>query len=213
MSVRKVAFAVLMTAGLASAAGVLLPAQASAASRIRGCFVYNGVRYAGLSTSVEYQTTANRWAYLKSSGGHTLSDGCVAYNITGSYRRWHLRIKATAVVPQWRGFFLGSTPYYAPGDGSSYNLGQGVLRLWILPPAAPTAPPAASYGNVDTSQWLNDMSGGGGGGSCSSSTAMQVACYMDQHGMHGNVVVLPRDFDGDGRLDDVDPYPQDKYRY
>jgi hypothetical protein len=36
---------------------------------------------------------------------------------------------------------------------------------------------------------------------------------MDAHGMRGNVVVLPRDFDNDGVNDGSDRYPNDSRYY
>jgi hypothetical protein len=186
--------------------------SASAASRVGACFGYQGVRYTGLSTSIQYHTTSGSWAYLAGSNARTLSDGCVTYNITGRYRNWHLRIKATAVVPEWRGFFVGVTPYYGPSGYGRYYLGQGTLQLWVLPATVPTAP---SGGNGLTSTWLDQMTPGSGNSPCGSyaNPAMQVACYMDAHGMRGNVVVLPRDFDNDGVNDGSDRYPNDSRYY
>jgi hypothetical protein len=191
---------------LTVAGGALAPAQASAASRISACFDYAGTRYEGLSTNVEYMTTGGGWAYLPGTRGYTESNGCVAYRVSGRHRSWYLRIKATASVPLWRGIFSGPTPHYGPAGRGKYYLGEGRLRFFTLPAAAPTAP---SFGGVDTSQWLNDMTGGSNGPDCSSSTSMMVACYMDRHGLHGNVVVPIRDYDHDGWTDDRDNYPRD----
>jgi hypothetical protein len=119
-----------------------------------------------------------------------------------------LRIRATGVAANWRGVFNGYSYYYAPGTQSSYNLGEGRLNFYYLPATAST-PPDDPWG---TGNWLDQMSNGGSGSGCSSSPAMQVACYMDQHGLHGNVVVLDRDSDGDNVDDWQDRYPQDKYR-
>jgi hypothetical protein len=204
----RMASSVVLIATAFVGVGVLSPASALGARRISGCFAYNGVRYSGLSTNVEYQTISGGWRYLSQSAGHTLSDGCVAYNITGRYRNWHLRIKATAVVPQWRAVFIGSTPFYGRYGSGSYNLGQGRLSLLIIPAAAPSAPTTAP-GAINTNEWLNDMTGSPAANNCSSSAspAMQVACYMDQHGLHGNVVTQPRDQDNDGVYDDQDHYP------
>jgi len=201
-------FHYLMAAVAATAAVVALgaPTPASAASRISGCFAYGGSRYSGLSTSVEFQLKNGGWAFLAAGRNVTGRNGCASYNISGRARTYHLRIAARASVPQWRGFFVGATPLYAPWDERSWYLGEGRLSFYVLPPVVPTAP---EWGGL-TGTWLDEMTGGAGP-SCSSSSAMLVACYMDQHGMHGNVVVIPRDSDGDGWLDSQDKYPFNKY--
>jgi hypothetical protein len=57
-------------------------------------------------------------------------------------------------------------------------------------------------------EWLADMTARG---SCNSSPAAQVACYMDNHGLVGNVVTRNRDSDGDGTIDGYDNYPNNLY--
>jgi hypothetical protein len=199
--------AVTAVALVAAAGGLagLGASSASAASRISGCFSYAGIRYQNLSTNVLYQTTDGGWRFLAGSVARTDSNGCIAYNISGRPRDWHLRIRATGAVPNWRGMFDGLTPYFGGGDGRSYQLGEGRLSFYYLPATAQTPPDS----NDLTSSWLDGMSSGGNGGGCSSSGAMLVACYMDAHGMHGNVVVNDRDTDGDGWFDWQDNRPQD----
>jgi hypothetical protein len=197
-----------------AAAGALAASPAMAARRISACFTYNGVRYTGLSTNIEYQTANGSWRFLQGSSGHLLSNGCVTYNVTGRYRRWHLRIRASALVSAWRAAFDGTTPYYGPSGAGVYNLGVGRLQLLVLPPAAPSATTPGGDFAVNTQEWLDQMTGGPTAANCSAnaSPAMQVACYMDAHGLVGNVVVIPRDTDGDGVYDDLDRYPGDPFR-
>lgn len=180
--------------------------SASAASRITGCFSYNGVRYNGLSTSILYKTTSGGWAYLPSSNGVSRGNGCATYNISGRYQNWYLRLRATAVAPQWRGFFSGSTPFYAGTGAGSYNLGTARMGFYTLPSYVARPPLSSSL----TSGWLDQMNNPCG---ANASPAMQVACYMDAHHMHGNVVVPPRQSDGDGVPDYLDRYPLDSSRY
>jgi hypothetical protein len=200
MKTRRIAIlaAVLATLALAS--------SASAASRITGCFSYNGVRYNGLSTSILYKTTSGGWAYLNGSNGVTRGYGCATYNINGRYRSWYLRMKAVAVASQWRGFFSGATPYYSGSGNGIYRLGVARMRFYVLP-AYVARPPV--YSGL-TSSWLDQMNNPCG---ANASPAMQVACFMDAHGMHGNVVVPPRQSDGDGVPDYLDRWPTDPSRW
>lgn len=186
-------------------AGALAAAPASAASGVSACFAYNGVRYQGLSTNLEY-AESGYWHFFGGTLGTTLSEGCVSYSIPSRYRRVQLRIKADASVPEWRGMFVGYSPTYAPKGRRSWYLGESQMGFYYLPS---TVPNASEWG-VDTNAWLNEITGSV---NCSSSTAMQVACYMDEHNMHGNIVVLPKDSDGDGWLDTQDDYPTNKYYY
>lgn len=202
-SLKKIATVAAALAAISISTGALAPAPASAASSLSGCFNYNGTRYQNLSTDLEYRTSSGGWAYLTGTRYVTGSDGCVHYTVSGSYRSLMLRIVATGSVPAWRGVFRGYSPYYSfTGKGAS-NLGEGKLGFYFLP-----ATPAASEWGVDTSAWLNEITGST---SCNSSSAMQVACYMDQHGLHGNVIVQSRDYDGDGWFDSQDNYPENKY--
>jgi hypothetical protein len=198
---------VTVLAAALGAASAFAPASASAASQLSGCFAYRGTPISGLSTNLEYLTTSNTWRWL-GAVGHTNAYGCVSYSIwSPMWRTYFIRIRATGVVPAWRAVVSGSTPYYAGGDRRSYRLGTGSLSLSLLPATVPDPP---SYSGL-TAGWLDEMSGSNGSGNCDSSTAMQVACYMDAHGLHGNVVV--NDADGDGVLDDNDNYPQDPTRW
>jgi hypothetical protein len=179
-------------------------APAGAASAISGCFRYQTTAITGLPTSVQYRTTSGDWAVLRNSLGHTDASGCITYNITGSVRTYSaLRIYAAGVVPAWRAMVDGATPYYASAGGSTYRLGTSSLRMRYLPASVATAPTSG------TSSWLDEMTNGA---ACTNdpSPAMQVACYMDRNGMHGNVVVL--DYDHDGIEDRYDNYPRDPYR-
>jgi hypothetical protein len=159
----------------------VLASSAMAASQITGCFSYNGVRYNGLTTSVQYKTVSGGWGALSGSNGSTRGHGCATYNINGVPRSYYLRILAVAMAPNRTGFFSGHTPYYSRGGNGRYNLGTGNMSFYRLPTYV--APPPST--NL-TSSWIDQMAT-----SCGSnaSPAMQVACYMDQHGMHGNVVV------------------------
>jgi hypothetical protein len=190
---------------LAGAVSLATPSGAAAASRISACFYYNGYWWKGLSTIIEYQTVSGGWRYLPGSNGYTGSQGCATYNISGRYRQWHLREVAFGqlkVGPDRLGVFLGTSRYYAPSGLQRANLGTRQLSLYTFP--APSG-----YDGL-TSSWMQEMSGSGQ--NCSSSAAMQVACWEDQQGIHGDIVVVPVDSDHDGVYDDVDAFPHDKYR-
>lgn len=194
-----------LAAAVAALAFAAMPASpAHAAAAVSGCFAYAGTAISGLSTNLEYQTTSGAWRWLGGVGA-TNRAGCVAYTIRGTWQRYRVRIKATGVVTSWNAVLDGATPYYAGGDARSYRLGSGRLRSTSIPRTAP----AASAWGVDTAGWLNEMDN-----ACTRpnlSPAMLVACYMDQHGLHGNVVVLDRD--GDGVEDQYDAYPNDRTRW
>ena len=200
MRLRVPAVALCATTVLAIAA--MAPGRAQAATAISGCFGVNGTMVTGLSTDVQYLTTVRTWHSLAGSVGQTDASGCVHYRISGAARRYSLRIHAAGVVPAWAAMVDGATPHYAPGRRRSYALGTSNMRVSYLPPSVATTPQA----DVDTSDWLNQMTDGS---ACANdpSPAMQVACYMDRHNMHGNVVVL--DDDHDGVENAQDRYPQD----
>jgi hypothetical protein len=100
--------------------------------------------------------------------------------------------------------FLGASRYYAPGGLRRVYLGARQLSLY-------TFPKPSGYDGL-TGSWMDQMSGSGGP-DCSSSAAMQVACWEDQHGIHGDIVVVPKDTDDDGYYDDVDAQPSNPYYY
>lgn len=195
-------FAVVLTAAaLALTAGGLSPSSARAAASIEGCFSYAGVRYENLSTVLLY-SQGGYWHYWANTRYHTNSYGCVRYNLAYKYRNVRATIKAAAVIPEWRGVFIGQSPYGSPKGRGSWNLGEGQLRFYYLPPEV-------DDWTGSTAGWIDEMSSA----NCSSSAALAVACYMDSHGMHGNVVVVPKDTDGDGWTDGLDNYPENKYYY
>ena len=183
--------------------GAFAPAQASAAKSVESCFSYGGVRYQNLSTTLLY-SQGGYWHYWRGTNWVTDSRGCVRYNISYAYREVRATIKAVGSVPEWRGMFVGYSPAASPRGRGSWNLGEGQLSFYYLPATVQTS----SEWGVNTNEWLNEVSGSV---NCSSSPAMQVACWMDQHGMHGNVVVIPKDSDEDGWTDAEDRYPENKY--
>jgi len=186
---------------MVAAVGFVLVPAASAANRVTGCFTYDNAPVTGLSTNLEYLTVSNTWRYLGAPAA-TDGNGCVTYTILArTWKTYSVRIRASAFVPEWRAMFSGATPYYAPGGSATYRLGAGTVGLYVLPASAP---PEASFDGL-TNGWLDQMTSGGGGGGCGSSSAMLVACYMDSHRLHGNVVVLDRDHDY--HEDDVDRAP------
>jgi hypothetical protein len=180
----------------------LAPAQAHAASALSGCFGVNGTAITGLSTDLQYLTTGGSWRGLPSSHGTTDARGCVRYTVRGVTRSYSLRIHGAGVVPSWNAVVDGATPHYASAGRRTYDLGTSNMRWTRLPAAMTTSP---GYG-VDTNSWLDQMTDGS---ACTNnpSPAMQVACYMDRHNMHGNVVVLDDDLDGVENAQDR--YPQD----
>jgi len=217
-SLRKLTCAIAMSAAFTATAGALAATPASAAGRLTGCFSYAGVRYSGLSTAIEYQTRSGGWRLLAVGQKPTNSRGCDTWNVQGAARGWILRIRAVGLVPRWHGLFQGFTFHDAPAGNDAYILGGGALRFFPLPTEAPSTPPQlSSGGNPDnwgdlTNTWLNEMTENGR--NCSATPAMMVACYMDDHGMHGDVIVpSPPDSDGDGIYDEFDRYPHDLTRH
>ena len=132
----------------------------------------------------------------------------MSYTVSGNYRTWNFRIHAAGAVPAWRGFFNGVSRYYGPSGDGSYNLGETALSFYVIPASWSTPP----RNEVNFDSWLEDMTDSGRRSTCQSSGAASVACYMDAHGLVGNVVVQYRDSDGDGIFDASDPYPYNKYR-
>lgn len=203
ISPRQAVTALALTAALAAGAGAVAPSPAAAASSITACFSYGSTPIRNLSTNVDYLTRGGRWAWL-GAPARTDARGCIRYRMTGAHRRYTLRVRASGVMPQWRGMLDGVSPWAGHGGNHAAYLGRRGLRFSPLPAAAPPAP---RFGGVDTGAWLDGMSSGSAGSGCSSSTGMMVACYMDQHGLHGNVIFF--DYDGDGVQDAYDSYPRD----
>jgi hypothetical protein len=202
---RLLAAALISAFALVATIGVPTPTDASAASQITGCFSYNGYLWRGLSTVIEYQTVSGGWRPLSGTNWHTGSSGCATYNITGRYQQWHLREVAfgeLAAGPNRLGVFLGTSRYYSLGGAGRAYLGSRQLSLYTFP----TSP---SF-DVQTGDWMNEMSGAGGP-NCSISAAMEVACWENAHGIHGDIVVVPQDQDDDGFYDDIDRYPGNPY--
>lgn len=187
------ATAVLMSCALASTAGT-----ASAASSVTGCFGAGSVSVSGLYTQVEYRSSG-RWYPVSRSLSSTGENGCVSYTLGGSLRNANVKIAAAGIVPAWNQMVWGSTPRMAtPGYGSAF-VGWSALYGVALTQESMTQ------------GWLDQMSSPSGNTPfCSTSPAAQMACYMDQHNMQGDVVVpVPRDSDGDGYPDYEDRYPHD----
>jgi hypothetical protein len=203
-SLKKVATAVAAIAAISISTGALAPAPASAATGVAGCFNYNGVAYTNVVTQLESYTSSG-WQALPETVSHTDSNGCYSYWVSGGWAQLNLRVVAAAWAPALRGFLWGYSPSYAtPGTGS-VNVGNG--SLGYIPAGSLPAPKKKL-----TSSWLDEMVAAR---TCdgTGSSAMQVACYMDEHGMVGNVIVQYVDSDGDGYLDTQDKYDHNSSRH
>ena len=180
-----IGFAVAIPASQASAQ----PRAHAAAAGVTGCFGYAGVNYNNLATTLQYYHFADgTWRTLPLTPVYTSGFGCVRWTIYGSWTSYkRIRIYATGLVAGGRGIFVGASPYYAPGGTRRYLLGTGQLAFIPFPTSVPPAPQTQDP-NI-TRSWLDQVSGGA---NCATLTdpALQVACYMDQHGLVGNTVVL-----------------------
>jgi hypothetical protein len=170
-----------------------LAASASAAAVVSGCFTYQGTGVQGLTTALEYQTRTG-WAFLGAEST-THMNGCVRYTIRGTWRNLNVRIRAAALLRDGQTIAWASSPTYGRAGYGSYGLGTRALTFYRIP--------GQDLWNV-TGTWLAEMDHP----NCSSSSAMQVACYMDDHGMVGNLVSFP-DTDRDGTWDLADNWPDD----
>ena len=188
---------VLVAVFLMSTAG-----QASAATQVAGCFGYAGVNYNGLGVRLEYLASDGKFYPLQSSPTvYTSGNGCAAFDLYGSWTALNVHLVAFGWVPNWRGFFLGTSPQYAtPGNGP-VSVGTGQLSFYLLPHRAPDPPV--------NDPWTMKL----GPTNCNVNAAMAAACSNDANGIHGNVVVVPRDSDGDNVDDRFDNYPGNKYRH
>jgi hypothetical protein len=187
------------------------PLQASAASRISACFSYRGYAYRNLSTAAYSLRVSGTYKMIPNSFYRTDSSGCVSYTMSGSdINDSRVKIRASGSAPGWRGYLDGFSASYAPAGRGRYSLGRANLGFYRLPPAAPNPPVANGNQGGLTSSWMDALNGSV---DCNQSPAMQVACYMDRNHLHGNVVTVPRDFDGDGVEDWQDNYVGDPSRH
>lgn len=170
---------VLAIAASALSVGVIGPAQASAASRvtgyaaasrITGCFNYNGVAVSRLYALAEvYSFDSRQWKAVPGGAlGLTNSNGCVAFNIAPGWQRTYMRISAIGYVPSWNLIVTGTTPSYGPADGRGWYLGNASM-------AGYRAPAPVRSGSL-TGSWLDGMTGSSSG----PSSAMRLASWIDR---------------------------------
>jgi hypothetical protein len=182
----------VLCAALVVGCGVLT-AGASAANSLFACFTMGNqaipVSLAGLQATNRY----GNWVNIDSVK-LTQSNGCVNYNLYGTYTRYNLRVITAGVTPDGQGLVLGVSRFYAPGAyGGRYNL--GTWRATLV------------YGGL-TDSWINQMTNGGS----NPSPAALVAAFSDRLGPSLNGSVLcphsaANDSDCDGYADSVDSYP------
>jgi hypothetical protein len=199
------AFAAL--AASAALSGVLA-SGATAAGGVRACFTFRGAPVGNLTTTLEKRMTDGSFTYL---GAPYRTDryGCVTYSIHGWWQNRRVRVHAVGFVANTRYVLIANSYYYSGFGRGFYRLGTGFLRLYVLP-AQTTPTPAQNSGSWDPGDWVGQMGGSPNNSAfCNQSPAMQVACYMDRHNMHGNVVSLDLDHDGHlagvNDVDDSDP--------
>jgi hypothetical protein len=202
---------VATSSALAATVVAFTVSPASAARYVKGCFSYNGYYYQGVAINLEYKTVSGAWRFLPNTASSTLAEGCQSYTITGTWRRFYIRMKATAWTADYGGFFLGVSRYAGPNN-HRWSLGVNALRLYTLPPQALPAPAPPASGTLDewtagVGNWVNEITGPRTPAMCAQSAAMQVACYMDSHGLQGNVVYTTGDVDEDGYYGLDDHYP------
>jgi hypothetical protein len=182
----------LLCAAIVVSCGVLTEG-ASAANSLFACFTMGNqaipVSLAGLQATNRY----GNWVNIDSVK-LTQSNGCVNYNLYGTYTRYNLRVITAGVTPDGQGLVLGVSRFYAPGAyGGRYNL--GTWRATLV------------YGGL-TDSWINEMTNGGS----NPSPAALVAAFSDRLGPSLNGSVLcphsaANDSDCDGFADSVDSYP------
>jgi hypothetical protein len=206
-ALRRILRAIVVSA-CASAAFFAAAPAAHAASAISACFSYQGQRYQGLATVLEYMGTDSAWYPLDNTVAQVESDGCVSYTINSGFESYQFRIRAVGIAAATRGLFSGTSQYYAPSGGETFDLGEGDLTFYPLPESWPTAPRTVSLQD----DWLSHMTNGGGTSTCNTSAAAEVACYMDANGLVGNVIVQTPDMDDDDVPDDLDHFPGDTHR-
>ena len=164
-----------------------LAESASAANSLWGCFVAQGrvipKSLAGLEATNKY----GKWVPV-SGIALTQPNGCVSFNLWGSYTRYNLRLVTAGVTADGQGLVLGVSRWYAPGAyGGKYYL--GTWRATVI------------YGS-QTAGWINDMSNGGS----NPSPAAMVAAFSDKLGpsLDGDVICphyASNDSDCDGVID------------
>jgi hypothetical protein len=188
-------------ATLLVAAGGIGPAHASAARSVSGCFGAGNVSVSGLFTQVEYLSVSGRWIPVNGSLAHTDGYGCVRYNIAPRLQGARLTIASAGIVPSWSALVWGQTPLMSRAGTGVAFLGWTSLRWAHLEDQSLTG------------SWLNSMDQAKPTSLCASSGAAAVACYMDQHNMVANSVVVPKDEDGDHVYDAQDNHPGDPFRH
>ena len=182
----------LLCAAIIAGCGALAEG-ASAANSLFACFTMGNqaipVSLAGLQATNRYGS----WVTI-ASVKVTQPNGCVNYNLWGTYTRYNLRVITAGVTPDGQGLVLGVSRYYAPGAyGGRYNL--GTWRATVV------------YGSM-TDSWISAM----GNGSSGASPAALVAAFSDRLGPSLNGSVLcphsaANDSDCDGVPDTEDSYP------
>jgi len=178
--------------------GGVLAQPASAANSLFACFTLQGyaipISLAGLEATNRY----GQWVPI-SSTKLTQPNGCVSYNLWGTYTRYNLRVVVAGVTPDQQGLILGVTRYYAPGAYSGrYN-----LRTWET----------TVVRGSDALGWVDQMDNGSSG----PSAASLVAAFSDQLGpSRRGSVLCPHsaadDVDCDGVSDTRDGYPNNFLR-
>jgi hypothetical protein len=168
--------------------------DASAANSLFACFTLGGraipISLAGLEATNRY----GNWVPIDSVTV-TQANGCVSYNLWGTYTRYNLRVVVAGVTPDQTGIVLGVSRFYAPGAyRGRYNLGTWGTTV--------------VRGSL-TDSWIDEMDNG----SASPSPAAMVAGFSDRLGPANNGSVLcphsaANDSDCDGVSDtqDSDPY-------
>jgi hypothetical protein len=185
---------VLLCAAIVLCCGVLAE-RASAANSLWGCFTAGGraipTSLAGLEATNKY----GKWVPLNAVTV-TRPNGCVSFNLWGTFTHYNLRLVTAGVTPDGQGLVLGVSRWYAPGAyGGRYYLGN--WRATVI------------YSSL-ADDWLSKM----GNGSSNVTAAGAVAAFSDKLGPSLNGSVLcphsaANDSDCDGTPDNLDPAPYD----
>jgi len=164
--------------------------DASAANSLYACFRLGGqaipISLAGLEATNRY----GNWVPVDSVTV-TQPNGCVSWNLWGTYTRYNLRVIIAGVTPDQEGILLGVSRYYAPGAyGGRYNLGTWGTTV--------------VRGSL-TDSWIDRMDNPSG----SPSPAALIAAFSDRLGPSNNGSVLcphsaSNDYDCDGVPDNSD---------
>ena len=193
---RRVLAALIIGATSIATTGSVLPGRAWAADSLSACFTLGGRAVPVSLASLEATNADGNWV---SVGSVTLTqaNGCVKYNLWGTFTRYNLRVVMAGVTPDGTGLVLGVSHLYAPGAyRGNYNLGRWETTVVRGKPA---------------SSWLDWMDSGASTGP---SPASMVAAFSDRLGpsFSGNVLCphsSPADSDCDGVPDSLDANPYD----